>query len=306
MASKSNVIAVTAIVFLVGCKQEPPALSITGPETVSAGKEAQVSATVSPWKKGMRVQWRAKWARSQPGQRECDVELNPEDETKAKLRVSEACGGGKVLVTAIVSGTGPETKASYGVEIVPKEEPVWPEPLPDGWHILNDYASEGALRTNKFGAASGTWGFKGGKCKTEVVDGALKLTYIFPLGDSECGTYEYFKGQAGKPEPFDISAYEKIAVLMRSGDGKEHRLTLEIVELDPYAEALQGYVASSPTWTVGSEWRRFEVRLEDTLHPRFNRKMGKQLGLRLRRQDQQGDSGVVLVDKIALIEKVRK
>ena len=37
----------------------------------------------------------------------------------------------------------------------------------------------------------------------------------------------------------------------------------------------------------------------------FDRKKGKQVGLRLERKDQPGASGVVLIDNVAFIEKGR-
>ena len=184
-------------------------------------------------------------------------------------------------------------------------EPLWPDTLPPGWKMFDDY--EGAdAKHDGWGGAVGTWGFRTGQCKVEFArDGASqrqKLTYSFPMGDSQCGTSEYFKGDKGKPKPFDISAYDRVVFLMKSGDGAAHKVHFEITELDPYDAALQGYTGEQ-LFTAPADWQRFEVNLDKVLHPNFDRKKGRQVGLRIDRKEQEQASGVVLIDNIAFIEK---
>ncbi len=184
-------------------------------------------------------------------------------------------------------------------------EPLWPETLPPGWKMFDDYEGTDPKRDG-WGGAVGTWGFRTGQCKVEFVkDGASqrqKLTYSFPMGDSQCGTSEYFKGEKGKPKPFDISAYDRVVFLMKSGDGAAHKVHFEITELDPYDAALQGYTGEQ-LFTAPPDWQRFEVNLDKVLHPNFDRKKGRQVGLRIDRKEQEQASGVVLIDNIAFIEK---
>ncbi len=285
---------------VVACRAEPPEVVIAGPDEVLAGQEASFSVILTPPTEAT-VSWSA--ARSFGGPGACGVSADDSAKGRVLIRVDPECEEGQVVVSARVRAAGATITARKTVRIRPVEAPVWPEPLPDTWRVLNDYQEAGEPRLNRFGGAYGTWGFRGGKCRIAVSDGVLQVTYALPMGDSECGTFEYLKGAVGKPEPFDIRAFERVALLLKSGDGKLHRVVLEVVELDPYAQALQGYVGESPVFVAGPDWKRYEVRLDDILHPRFDRRMGKQVGLRVRRKDQDQASGVVLVDNLTLIEK---
>ena len=131
----------------------------------------------------------------------------------------------------------------------------------------------------------------------------MKLLFSLPMGDSQCGTFEYLEGAKGKPKPVDISGYSRLVGLVKSADDKPHQIRIEVTEYDPYDESLQGYVGESKPIEVGAEWQRFDVKFDDVLHPMFNRKNGKQVGVRVDRKDQEEASGMVLVDNLAFAPK---
>lgn len=306
MQTRRLIVAVSSVLSAaVACRPEPPAVRIEGPDEVPAGREASFTATATPPEDGAGVTWSAAWSRTAPGQKACEVSVREAGRGRATATVDAACEGGEVVVTARVTARAGVVTARKAARVRPVEAPLWPDPLPPSWRVLNDYENPAEPRVNRFGGAWGTWGFQGGRCGVEVSGGVLKVTYALPMGDSECGTFEYLKGAAGRPEPYDIRPFERVVVLLKSGDGRPHQVSLEIVELDPYAQALQGYVGATPAWTAGPDWKRYEARLDDLLHPRFDRKMGKQVGLRIRRKDQEQASGVVLVDNLTFVEKGR-
>jgi hypothetical protein len=186
-------------------------------------------------------------------------------------------------------------------------EPVWPDPLPAGWKLLDDF--EGAdAKKDLWGGYAGTWAFRSGACKVELErEGGSqrqKVTFSLPMGDSQCGTLQQLAGDKGKPKPVDISAYDRVVFLMKSGDGEPHVVRFEITELDPHDAALQGYTGELKV-TASKEWERFEVKLDKVLHPFFDRRKGRQVGLRFDRKDQPTASGVVLLDNVAFVEKGR-
>jgi hypothetical protein len=184
---------------------------------------------------------------------------------------------------------------------------VWPDPLPEGWRLLDDYEKTGEGRTDLWGGHVGTWKFHGGQCQIDYApesgSGRMKLSFSLPMGDSQCGTFEYLEGGKGKPKPVDISRYGRVVGLVKSADGKPHKVRIEIAEYDAYDEALQGYVGESRPIDAGPEWQRFEVKFDDVLHPMFNRKHGKQVGVRVDRKDQEDASGVVWIDNLAFAPK---
>lgn len=187
------------------------------------------------------------------------------------------------------------------------QEPLWPDPLPAGWKVLNDYEAPLEKHQTNWGGFYDTWSFRGGKCLlSQVEEGGsrrLQVQFSLPMANSQCGTFEYLAGEKGKPRPVDIRPYQAVTFLLKSGDDEDHAVRLEVTELDPYDAALQGYVGESRPLVAGKEWKRYEVALDDILHPMFNRKMGRQVGIRLDRKDQDGASGTVLLDNVTFVEK---
>lgn len=192
---------------------------------------------------------------------------------------------------------------------VPVEaEPVWPESLPGNWATINDYEKVSDPAMNNMDGHWGNWSFRSGRCNMEQVDDdgskRLRISFNLPMDNSKCGTFEYLKGQKGKPQPVDITDIQKVVFLMKSGDENEYAVRFEFTELDPYDAALQGYVGTTRPFIAGKEWQRVEVELDGLLHDMFDRKKGRHVGLMIDRKDQ-GDSaaGVVLVDNLTLVRK---
>jgi len=189
----------------------------------------------------------------------------------------------------------------------PREEPLWPDPLPAGWKVLNDYEAPLEGHKTLWGGFYDTWSFRGGKCRLSQVDEGgsrrLRVEFALPLANSQCGTFEYLAGEKGKPQAVDIRAYQSVTFLLKSGDDEDHAVRLEVTELDPYDAALQGYVGESRPLVAGKEWKRYEIPLDDILHPMFNRKMGRQVGIRLDLKDQDGAGGSVLLDNVTFVER---
>jgi hypothetical protein len=137
----------------------------------------------------------------------------------------------------------------------------------------------------------------------KAAQGAMRITFAFPMQDSACGTWEYFASVKDRPQPVDISGYERIVFMARSGDGSAHKVRIEVVEFDPHAAYDQGIVADSEPFTIGPDWQRHEVALDKLLPEMFDRRKGRQVGLRIDRRDQAEAKGVVLVDNLTLAGK---
>ncbi len=194
------------------------------------------------------------------------------------------------------------------------EKPVevaWATPTPESWAVVNDYETTWDPRKNLWGGYWDNWRYLAGDCRLETFSdngpSRLKVTYSLPADKSQCGTFEYLKGEKGKPEVADLREFEKAFVVMKSGDDLEHRVRLEVVELDPYSNALQGLTGTSKVLVVGPDWKRYEMDLDKELHPHFDRKMGKTIGIRIDRKDQLNqDAGVVMVDGLGFIRREAK
>ena len=216
-------------------------------------------------------------------------------------------------------------------------EPVWPNPVPEGWVVVNDYETPADLSepaidpktkkpipkenkpTNLLGGEWGSIGFNDGKCAlAQVKDGentVLQVTYAMPAETSECGTFEYFmptiEKKVGKklvknyPQFYDLRPFDKITAMVKSGDDKTHYLKLHVTELDPYGSQLQGYVSPTEMIIAGPDLTRVQLNLDKTLHEFFDRSHGKLTGFRIRFQEQpnRNDAGVVLFDNITFIKK---
>lgn len=201
-------------------------------------------------------------------------------------------------------------------EVVKAEAgPTWPDQVPSTWKIINDFESipndPKTPKMNLWGGYWDVWTYHGGQCKvTSTDDGGkrLKVEFVLPLEDSECGTYEYLKGPKGKPEEVDIRGFERVAFMIKSGDDAEHAIRLEVVELDKYDAALQGYTGTSNKLIASKDWVLHELPLDGLLHEFFDRRHGKSVGIRIQMKDQaiDGASGTILIDNITFIEKAAK
>ena len=297
-------VAVLAFAFLFfACKSEVFEVQIVAPPEVMAGEEARISSKCTLEGDKTRFSWRARWAPNKPGQKECNIVLSDKNKSETTIKVDADCEGGNIELSLVAEFKTKRAKAEAVVKIAKKEEPVWPQSLPDTWQLINDYSSP---NPNRLSGIFGTWGFKMGKCSASVKDGSLEIKYSLPLGDSSCGTYEHFVTEKGKAKPFDITDFDKIVFMMRSSDDSTHYVVFEVVEFDPYAQADQGLVLQTKPLEVTPKWQRFEVNLSEILHPHFDRKKAKQVGLRIDRKYQNQPSGVILFDNLVLVKKEEK
>jgi hypothetical protein len=289
------------LVCALACTRPPPKVSIDGPAEVRAGEAAALSARVSP----VRDKATYAWSVSGP----CAAVLSDPAAARTSVTPAKDCTGDGLTVSLKVKDGSVEVPASTPIRVtpVPKAEPVWPSPVPESWKILDDYEIAGTPRKNLWGGFFGPWGFKAGQCALSCgaeAGGALRITYSFPMGDSQCGTFEYLSGPEGKPKPTDITPFGKVVFLVKSGDARAHKVRLEIIEYDPYAPpSFQGLESEGPLVTAGPEWQRVEVDLDKVLHPRSDRTKTKSVGLRIERKDQDQASGIVLVDNLAFVRK---
>lgn len=291
-----------------GCRPKPPQVAVQGPDEVKAGSAVTLTAVAKPAEKGLAYTWKIEWIRDRAGNTSCRPTIT-DGAPSARITFPGDCEAGHFQASVRVAARGGKVGARKTIRVIELEKPVWPDPVPDGWKILNDYEKPGDPRANNWGGFFGTWGFHGGKCGIrygEKSPGKLTISYAMHMDDSSCGTFEYLKGERGKSKPVDISGFDKITLLVKSGDDQIHQVRFEIVEMDPYAATLQGYVGESRLLTAGPRWKRYEVRLDKVLHPHFDRKMGKQVGLKLERKDLEQASGVVLLDNIAFIGKAEE
>lgn len=208
------------------------------------------------------------------------------------------------------AATAVAPKVAEAVTPQPRPEAVWPNPMPAGWKLFNDYEATFDPRKTSWGGFWDAWAYRGGKCLLSVADEGgsrrLKVEFALPMDNSQCGTFEYLGGEKGKPKPVDISAYDSIVFLLKSGDADEHKVRFEVTELDPYDAALQGYTGETAPLAAGREWARYQVHFDKVLHPMFDRRKGKQVGIRIDRKDQGAvGSGVVLLDNITFIPKAQ-
>ncbi|MBL6974499.1 MAG: PKD domain-containing protein [Deltaproteobacteria bacterium] len=298
-----------ALPLFGGCKTKPPQVAIHGPDEALAGTSVTFSAKVTPPEDGLTFSWSVDWLQDRAGSASCRPAVEDSTGASTKVAFPKDCRAESFRVALVVKARGGKVKASKTFKVIAIKKPQWPKALPSHWKILNDYENPGDPRANNWGGFFGTWGYQGGKCGIKYGDKSpekLTITYAMHMGDSSCGTFEYLKGTRGKSEPVDISGYDRVAFLLKSGDDKVHRVRFEIVELDPYAATLQGYVGESELLTAGPEWKRYEVRLDNVLHPHFDRTKGKQVGLKLEHKNLEQPSGVVLLDNIAFIGKAEE
>jgi len=288
------------------CKPEPPRVALKGPDTAGAGSEASYEVELTPTVDDASFTWKVSWIRDHAGKASCSPTVEGGDTALAKVKFPADCESERFRISVMIESAGNKTVDRKTVQVVRVEEPMWPDPLPPGWEVLNDYEKPGKPRANLWGGFFGTWGFHGGRCGIKYGDdapGVLRLSYAMHMDDSSCGMFEYLKGERGKSKPVDISPFEKIAFMLKSGDERVHRISFEIVEFDRYAASLQGYVGDSRLLLAGPEWKRYEVRLDEVLHTYFERKNGKQVGIKIEHKNQEQASGVVLLDNIAFIGK---
>ena len=289
---------VVAVLFVLSCSSGPKEVFIhTVPSTgeVTAGDSIMLKAVTLPSGiKGLKYQWHVEAT--------CPVKIKGSGKSVV-LKPDLYCFSQKAKVTVTVTSEGKKVSKTKEISII--ESPQLPPRLslnPDmkGWLVINDYNTEERTKKNNLGGAVSTWNFKGGVCKISIQDKALKLSYEFAGSESQCGTAEYFKGELGKPVPFDITKYKKISIKLKSMDKRIHKVKILVIEYDPMHTANQGIVAQSDTLRAfPGRWWRYEITIRPMVGELFDLKRVKSIGLKV--IGGEGDKGTILIDDLALV-----
>ncbi len=208
-----------------------------------------------------------------------------------------------------------------------REAELRPSPLPESWLLINDFngsltpkvfecvrksragdeqVSE-EVKLNRLGANFTDWSFESSTCtiyeEQDKGETVMALRYDIATDDSYCGYVENLKlGKDCDTKLFDLSPFETLTFLARSGDDHDHKLFVEIVQWERYAEFHQGRAARFGPLTVGQEWKRHEVPIAKVLKKDVDPTFVKSVGLKVTRIGD-SDRGIILIDNMALIRK---
>jgi len=285
-------------ILILGCKPKVKDVFLhTVPSTgeVMAGNTIDMVTTTYPVIKTAQYKWSVK--------AKCKVAVEGKG-PKVTLRLDKYCPQHDATVTVTVTANGKSVSKTKKFSILEASDlPPRLSLKPDmkGWLVINDYNASDRVKANNLKAPVSTWSMDGGICKAQVENGVLKIAYTLPGANSLCGTMDYFAGEPAKPQPYDITKYDRLSVKLKSGDGKRHKIKVIIVEYDPYQTANQGLVGEKTLTVLEDRWWRYELSFKYTLPELFDRKRAKGIGLKI--QGQEGEKGVILVDDLALIPK---
>ena len=284
----------------LGCSSGPDKVYIhVMPRTaeVTAGDSINLKATVEPDNlKNLKYTWKIDI--------NCPYKLEGKG-AQVVFKPDMFCFAQKVKVSVTVTNGKKSATGTRTITIL--ESPQLPprlslHPKMDGWLIINNYNSKERLKKNSLGAAVSTWSYSGGICKTSIVDDALKISFKMAADESQCGTSEYLKGEEGKPQPYDITKYEKLSIKLKSADKKMHRVRVLFIEYDPMHTANQGMVAPSRTlMAFPGRWWRYEVLIKPTVGDLFDRSRLKSIAIKIDGKTEK--EGAIMVDDLALIPK---
>jgi plastocyanin len=161
---------------------------------------------------------------------------------------------------------------------------------------------------NSLRAPFDPWQFEGGSFTfgepPEGEKGVLALHYDLPYDDAYGGYFENLRLEPScETGPFDTAEYETITFIVKSGDGKPHKVYLEVTAWEKYSEYHQGRTeAAGPFDVPAKEWKRYEVPIRRIIKTDLDPHTIKSINFRMNRGGQE-DSGVVLFDNLALIRK---
>jgi len=219
----------------------------------------------------------------------------------------------EVKCTVVVGGQKrPAVGLAFGADKKKKEGDAskGPEPAAGDKPQEIEESYDGVI-LNKLDAPFGPWNYEFGMCETaeppQDEKGAFALGYDLPHDDSYCGYFETFKmGKDCEAAPFDVAPYERVTFLVKSGDGAAHRIWVELVAWEKYAEFHQGRTESLGPFEVPmGKWKRYEVELSDLVKDALTPSSIKSVSFKVTRE-KQADSGVILFDNIALIKGASK
>ena len=212
-----------------------------------------------------------------------------------------------------------------------KEIELRPNPIPDSWTMINDYngtltpkiidcvrkhrgkeqeVSE-EVTLNRLDATFTAWFFESSSCtifaENDNGEQIMALDYDVATDDSYCGYTENLKlAKDCDTKLYDLSPFQALTFLARSGDTQEHHLIIEIVQWEKYAEFHQGRAAQFGPITVGKDWKRHEYAIRDICKKGPKQEVDptfvKSVGFKVTRQGGT-DKGIVFLDNVALIKE---
>lgn len=295
------------ILLITGCKvkPEPPAfkLYVTPDDYVSRPGgiiEVECEKVFKINHKPENYQFTAKYKSN------CKIDVLSNKGHYLKVKVDENCIKGKIDITVTATGKGGSTSHSAEVKIK-RRMLIWevlperPEKIPASWSMVDDFEKSGKF--NLWKGFRGQWTYRNGKCNFKIENGLLNINYVLPYEDlSSCGYFEYFKGDEGKAESFDLSPFRRVTFMIKSNDKKLHRVRFELVEYDKVSQVHQGAVGTTDEVILATNyWRRIEIPF-----PHFAKglhlKSMKSLSVKIDSSDRNLKSGSILIDNIAFIK----
>ncbi len=306
-------VVVILAVFLCGaCRPQPPEPRLESTPVdgrAEAGEMVEVRATrpLAHAQESFSLEWNLRG--------DCAGPLKEADDLKANYRIPADCPGGELVFELTSTTRLGVTEHEYSFRVSPRVHrgpglhPVRPDPIPDNWEFLNRFegnvAEEREERRNLRDAYFSEWHHRGGTCRVAgVEDGehqVLQVSYRLPHSNvSACGYFEYFGGPPGEAEKSDLSGYDRLGFLVRSGTDDLVRFRVELVEFDRFSAYDQGIVSTTDPYVAAGEWRRYEVNL-NRLARHWDLASTKNIAFRIDAKDGNPSEGTLLFDDIVLI-----
>ncbi len=164
------------------------------------------------------------------------------------------------------------------------------------------------VQLNLLDAPFGEWNFEFANCFFDAApagdEGVLAFKYDLPHHDDYCGYFENLKvGEDCETQPYDTSEFTHLTFIAKSGDDKSHRLHVEMINWERFAEFHQGRPESVGPFDVTDKWQRYEIPLGDLYKDTLNPSGIKSVSFKIKREANFPDHGLILFDNVAFMKK---
>jgi hypothetical protein len=230
------------------------------------------------------------------------------------------CLGGKGTFNVTANSDQGETAKTVTFtlkqKLYPKEVlPPTLDRLPATWAVIDDFKDGGKDKKNPIGGLRDRWNYGGGVCKPKPgPDGSLQIDYKLAMNKSQCGFVEHLKvtskevkkrGKKKTEDTFgamDLTPFSALTFQLKSVDGKNHKMQLEMVDFDPLSLNGQGQVYTSEEILVAKPyWRRYAFPIKD-IPTGLKLKAIRTIGFKLDGHNGFGISGSFLIENLALVK----